>query len=312
MSYIPNNIVGGPEILHCTAMGGASSDPAYSAKPEVIEAVGSTTTLFIQGFVLTPRTFGARVKLTPEQMLVWGNSDEPIVPKEISQLFAEQEDITAKEGALAGSSDSETLENLDSPKGNSLEDSRETIDSPALNKKTTKSVKTVSLDGDCEVFCPTSGPGSRAHITLGCFSRDVHPRTAGFDLLKVVEKEQQVKKKSTDSGTKNRTTVEESDHESDTEVEGGSSVILKTSSSLARSASSEAADSLIPMASSTVVDGSTNGDCVTSSQSDTDGIAASVRVEGATVRCYGDGVWVVYPDQVFKVTAMFSGFHNSD
>ena len=157
-SYTPNNVVGGPSILHCTAKGSSYEDPDYSSSSEVLKNIGAITTLEVVGFVVTPRTFGARVRLSEHQLALWGNSDD-------FGLLADYPENSRK--------NTSTLTNLG-----------ENDDFEASCQKSLLKAKM-----DDENFSPVTGRGSRAHITLGCSRPDIHPRDTGYDLLLAVKRE---------------------------------------------------------------------------------------------------------------------------
>lgn len=58
----------------------------YMESKEVKSSVGKAFDLNIIGFVLTPRTFGARVKLTNEQLPLWAMDDHQEVPEEFWEV----------------------------------------------------------------------------------------------------------------------------------------------------------------------------------------------------------------------------------
>nr|CAD7455020.1 unnamed protein product [Timema tahoe] len=117
---LPKSCPGG--MLHCTAkfcLGGkVPGSSEYASKEEVVDSCGRSYPLQIVGLLMTPRTFGARVKLEKEQLTLWGTS-------------------------LASSGQFEPS------------------------------------------FHPTSGTGSKAHVTLGC-AEGVEAVTTGLDLEEIV------------------------------------------------------------------------------------------------------------------------------
>ncbi|XP_062840785.1 2',3'-cyclic-nucleotide 3'-phosphodiesterase [Trichomycterus rosablanca] len=65
-----------PETLHCTTKfcdyGEAEGAKEYAEQQVVKDSYDTATELSVVGLIVTPRTFGARVTLTPEQMPLWG------------------------------------------------------------------------------------------------------------------------------------------------------------------------------------------------------------------------------------------------
>lgn len=148
------------EVLHCTAMYNgvypnySPGAEEYSEKQLVKDSVNQVSTLHSIGWILTPRTFGARIKLTNDQLLLWNQNDTEGNPlqsavnakKPISPVTYYQRSITFKEN---------------------------------------------STDQDPDVmgnFQPTSGYGSKAHLTLGC-SPGVAAVTTGYDLVDLIRLE---------------------------------------------------------------------------------------------------------------------------
>lgn len=128
-------------------------------KPAVAESLGHAFVLYVIGFVVTPRTFGARVILTKRQLTLWG-----------------QEDSTYNSGARnddLGTSHIDSVENV-------------TLQLSDI---------AISCDTDGEIeetlrnrprFQPTFGNGSRAHISLG-WTQGSQAVETGFDLLEIIE-----------------------------------------------------------------------------------------------------------------------------
>ncbi|XP_046463777.1 2',3'-cyclic-nucleotide 3'-phosphodiesterase-like isoform X2 [Daphnia pulex] len=148
------------EVLHCTAMyNGVSPNyvpgaQEYSEKQVVKENLNQVSTLHSIGWILTPRTFGARIKLTKNQLLVWNQNDTEGNPKEAK--------VNTK-----------------------------TFITPITYGQNLRAYKENSTDQDPDVmgnFQPTSGNGSKAHLTLGC-SPGVGAVTTGYDLVDLIRLE---------------------------------------------------------------------------------------------------------------------------
>ncbi|KAI4894995.1 hypothetical protein NFI96_032185, partial [Prochilodus magdalenae] len=72
--------------LHCTAKfcdyGKTAGSKEYAELQVVKDSYGSSTELSVVGLMVTPRTFGARVELTPEQLKLWPEgADKEGVPE---------------------------------------------------------------------------------------------------------------------------------------------------------------------------------------------------------------------------------------
>jgi len=139
--------------LHCTAMFNGFypnyTDGAeeYAARPEVEESVGKSFTLKSIGWILTPRTFGARLHLTEEQLILWNNKEEEV--KNLPQVNTKCPTVVYQ--------------------GNRIE----------------------IIPQDADIlgnFRPTSGIGSRAHLTLGC-APGISAVTTGLDLIDIIHQE---------------------------------------------------------------------------------------------------------------------------
>ena len=67
------------ETLHCTTFfskrGHVKSSEQYASQDVVRRSLGKAHTLSVVGFVITGRTVGARVALTPRQARLWGKDD---------------------------------------------------------------------------------------------------------------------------------------------------------------------------------------------------------------------------------------------
>ncbi|XP_066950247.1 2',3'-cyclic-nucleotide 3'-phosphodiesterase-like isoform X2 [Macrobrachium rosenbergii] len=163
--------------LHTTAKFTGRGKPhgslEYINDPEVKCALGQCYPLNIIGFVITPRTFGARIKLTDEELELWGSNDYETPPDNLMRV---PEFVNKKEPYTTTSAH----DNDDGDEGN---DNDNLVDScePKIIITPQEMVK--------NRFWPTSGIGSRAHITLGC-AWGVKPVTTGFDLIDVISCEQ--------------------------------------------------------------------------------------------------------------------------
>ncbi|XP_045611248.2 2',3'-cyclic-nucleotide 3'-phosphodiesterase isoform X1 [Procambarus clarkii] len=214
--YSRNAKKGTYNVLHTTASvtrrGKTQNGMDYIQSAAVRNSLGKCFDLHIIGYVVTPRTFGARVKLGSSELELWGMDDNEIETENAMENSSDNIDITCNSAEEIETSCHDTVTVIPS------------------NLKSDK-------------FCPTSGKGSRAHVTLGCAS-NIHPRTTGFDLINVVSCEQRVKEIKKSDGTEI----------SDQKVE-------------------------------------------------------TYAISEGTLRTYGDGIWVIYPEKEVIVSSLFSAFY---
>lgn len=155
--------------MHCTAKYcGRNFDDAvcYSDSLEVMNGYGRCYEICIIGLVMTPRTFGARVKLDEEQIKLWDNDTQQSSPStNIHSNHVETRGLIKSD-----------------PMSNDKTEERSTF---------TCQIPLVCLPQKDLNFQPTKGPGSSAHVTLGC-ADNIPPVTTGLDLLEVVDYESQM------------------------------------------------------------------------------------------------------------------------
>lgn len=145
--------------------------------------MGKCFPLYVIGFTLTPRTFGARLRLTENQLDLWGQDDTETNPSIISHPHQPKKH-----------SDKRTKEK-EAGKENDLRHSLFNQVPQELCKDTlTCEEKCLS---QADQFHPTSGKGSRAHITIGC-APGVKPVTTGYDLVNIVRREKEAQSSLTD------------------------------------------------------------------------------------------------------------------
>lgn len=154
------------KLLHCTAkfckFGEVPGATEYSSNPDVVEAYGKCYDLNVVGFVITPRTFGARVKLNSDEMKLWG-------------------------GELS-SPTSPTSSPQSSPRMKQKRNTDLYIDVRDRESKHIPNCQAslICLPQTDISLQPTKGFGSKAHITLGC-ADGIQPVTTGLDLLDVID-----------------------------------------------------------------------------------------------------------------------------
>lgn len=159
------------KVLHATACvtrkGKAKNAKEYMAKKVVKDSLGKSFPLHIIGFVLTPRTYGVRLRLGEEALELWGMDDQEVESEDNTSAPASQQPVR---------------------------DGQVSLDDTNLKRGSCHStLRTGESQVDRSRFHPTSGRGSRAHLTLGC-APNVGAKITGFDLIKVVALEQKVMK----------------------------------------------------------------------------------------------------------------------
>lgn len=163
------------DVLHATACvvkrGKAKNAKEYLTRKVVNDSLGKCFTLYLIGYVITPRTFGVRLKLGKDALELWGADDHEI----------EADDTASREPSKEGQ------QSAKKKMGVSLANTRVRKNSCQTTLKQGLS----QLHEDR--FCPTTGKGSRAHLTLGC-APGIAAKITGFDLIKVVSHEQEMMK----------------------------------------------------------------------------------------------------------------------
>jgi len=143
--------------LHCTGFfsgrGKENGSVKYADSMVVRNAMGQMYPLYIIGFVITPRTFGARVHLMDEQLPLWKKDDF--------------EQGTGSRRVSLRQSNNKFL------------------------KRTPHRASDVNSCPNLSYFHPTCGLGSRAHITLGYSTLSKGAVQTGFDLVDLVAREEQ-------------------------------------------------------------------------------------------------------------------------
>ncbi|XP_042869364.1 2',3'-cyclic-nucleotide 3'-phosphodiesterase-like isoform X2 [Penaeus japonicus] len=177
-----SSFVDGGGTLHATAKftarGKAEDAMEYIDNPIVKEAQAQVFSMDIIGYVITPFTIGARIKLTPSMLQLWGNDDEEVMPENLTGNEAKKADKKHQ-----GSTRLDANENSDS------------ISDPSIVISESCQNTVIAVPQDLtDRFCPMVGKGSRAHITLGC-APGVKPVRTGFDMIKAVALEQRAKER---------------------------------------------------------------------------------------------------------------------
>ena len=160
--------------MHCTSCfineKSAEQRHNYKTSKNVIDSLGKMFSLDVIGYVITTRTFGARVQLSEQHLPLWAQDDTAGLPeeyKDMDKLLFDENEFDAQEKTDKKYSD--FTQNVLVPDSST--------------------VKFTSTNYGKYRFCPTFGVGSRAHITLG-HKPEIKPRICGFDLVEVIKKEE--------------------------------------------------------------------------------------------------------------------------
>ena len=163
--------------LHVTAMFTSRGKPPgamdYINDPIVKQSMGKCYLISTIGYVITPYSFGARVRLTDEELELWGQDDDELRPDNLMTRgnFIDKKETNPSAESGENDDDNEISDVLD------LCEQRIRITDQKPNESR---------------FYPTSGRGSRAHFTLGV-APGMKPVTTGFDLIDVISCEQRIK-----------------------------------------------------------------------------------------------------------------------
>lgn len=163
-------------MLHATskftARGKSIGANEYINSSVVKQSLGKGFRLCIIGFVITTRTVGARLKLSNEQLELWCNDDHEDPPVTVLNS------AVLKKPQLSHSNSDRSKEKL-----NSLEFRNTSVCFPTITER--------EIFYNEDRFYPTSGRGSRAHLTLAC-APGIKPVTTGSDLILAVKCEQRM------------------------------------------------------------------------------------------------------------------------
>ncbi|KAJ1529849.1 hypothetical protein ONE63_006586 [Megalurothrips usitatus] len=179
-------------MLHCTAkyFGDAPTDLDKKFFNDVKGNITMSYETTVIGLFFTPRTFGARLRLSSEQLKLWGGDNE-------------NKKAVLKENKEVGHSPSKDHSH-GSASGASIQskDSEYSDANSSVAKFQTKHMKSARYFPNCQAslayltanasdepdFQPVTGPGRKAHMTLGV-APGVSAVTTGYDLLDIVELE---------------------------------------------------------------------------------------------------------------------------
>lgn len=176
----------GGNILHATAKFTARGKPEgameYITSSLVKSAMGRCFQFHIIGFVITPRTFGARLRLTEDQLELWGNDDYEDPPASATQWAT-----PTKYERESEKQQEEFPDNMEQDGEQTIFENEEKV-VPAC----CPTISVIDAELKEDRFHPTWGKGSRAHLTLAC-APGVKPVNTGFDLINVIRCEQRVR-----------------------------------------------------------------------------------------------------------------------
>jgi len=161
--FTRDNMGRSKDVCHCTAKFIKKGD-LFDCSEEN-EVIGQASVLHISGLVITPRTFGARVRLTSEQLAVYKQNDNEV---ELPFINAPKPNFQNK------------------PKASAIYDNP----FPAASVSEAKAACKATLKaghGKSEHEL-NQLKGRRAHITLGC-ANDVRPVQTGLDQLAVLREQ---------------------------------------------------------------------------------------------------------------------------
>ncbi|XP_063867241.1 2',3'-cyclic-nucleotide 3'-phosphodiesterase-like isoform X2 [Scylla paramamosain] len=165
-------------VLHATskftARGKSMGANEYINSPVVKQSLGKGFRLCVVGFVITTRTIGARLKLTKEQLELWSSDDHEDPPVTL-----------LNSGVLKKHQFSHSNSDRSKEKFRFSKYKNTSVCLPSVTER--------EIFCDEDRFYPTSGKGSRAHLTLAC-APGIKPVTTGFDLILAVRCEQRMRK----------------------------------------------------------------------------------------------------------------------
>lgn len=178
-----NTYASGYNVLHATSKvaceGKAPNAMDYIKSQVVRDSMGKLFRLRIIGYVISPRTFGARLKLCESQLELWGMDDQEVEPEDVAKETQPNRAQNSKEDAAH-------------PSSSEPESGEQCRQTQGATGECCDTVSVLNVEMKSDRFYPTSGKGSRAHLTLGC-APGTHARVTGFDLINVVSCEQRAK-----------------------------------------------------------------------------------------------------------------------
>lgn len=127
------------------------------------------------GWILTPRTFGARIKLTENQLLLWNQNDTEGNPPQSVVDTKKATSLITLQRSYVGFKENSTDQDPD-------------VMGTFIKIVIYAIVSVILVNFPSGNFQPTSGKGSKAHLTLGC-APGVAAVTTGYDLVDLIRLE---------------------------------------------------------------------------------------------------------------------------
>ena len=162
-----------------------SKDYISQSRPN--DDVGQVTEIVIIGWCLTPRTIGARVRLSSQALDRWGKNDsflkkelnaglDPMVPESMKESVSDS-------GKTPGEDKLKGLVNAFDEKMK-LHEPAATYQMNHVQEKYKQFINNLGSD----FLHPSIEKGCTAHITLGC-REGIHPKVTGYDIQKIILQE---------------------------------------------------------------------------------------------------------------------------
>ncbi|XP_022102073.1 2',3'-cyclic-nucleotide 3'-phosphodiesterase-like isoform X2 [Acanthaster planci] len=162
-----DGFITGTTLLHCTSFFSNYSERAgsqqYATSPAVRQGTGDVYNLLVIGFLITPRTFGARIRLSSEELCLW-----------------ESNSTSGNLAAVGAASNADKI--MQQKQLQRFSQEKLTFDLIIDNEVP------CPKDWHPTKFSPTCGRGSRAHLTLGT-GKDIEAQQTGSDLNMIILKE---------------------------------------------------------------------------------------------------------------------------
>ena len=254
---------------------------------------------------------------------MWADSDEPkTCPAAIEELIGQQKEFVYERETFPSDIDCSQFKVVD--------DNYDTKDT------------SIVFDHEQDEFdgtaAPTEGKGRKCHIAVGCLD-EVDPKIAGYDLLLALEKESRaidskllsLHKNDESLPTSLQSTFSESCKDSEFEITDYSADESAGSVSTVVSIKDSEIEFITNGSNSVQCPDSEIESSVTASENSVDELDtadenspvsepnALVPVEHsvhhlkqAKAVYYGEGVWMVYPNNAVQVSAMFTGLYSAD
>ena len=193
--YTLDKATTGKDMLHITAcFVNEGQTPWYKSYVNETNAdlfLGKVSKMEIIGWFITPRTIGARVRLSQDQVFLWGKKDSKMGQKV----------------PFRGETVTDTFEaasNIESGEGEGFQPNQTTFNQTTLNETSPSEIPSgepnestadfSTFEEKCERFLanfnkdfvvPSFEKGCTAHVTLGC-TEGFSPKQTGYDLKDII------------------------------------------------------------------------------------------------------------------------------